>query len=140
MPDATPAPAAEHLRLGRFELIAQIASGGMGTVLLARLAGAGGFQRLFAVKLLHPQFAANAEFVEMLLDEARIAARIHHPNVVATHEVCEHEEHGYYLVMDYVEGFALSDVAAHLGGPAPLRLRLANRVMLDALSGLRAAH
>lgn len=127
-------------QLGRYELIAQIASGGMGTVLLARLAGAGGFQRLFAIKLLHSQYVSDEEFVQMLLDEARIAARIHHPNVVAIHEVGESEEHGYYLVMDYVEGFPLWDIGYHLGKPSPARWRVINRVILDALNGLEAAH
>src|SRR5690606_26631054 len=90
-------------KIGRYELIAEIASGGMATVNLARLSGVGGFQRNVAVKCLHPHLAKNTEFVEMFLDEARLAASIHHPNVVPIQEVGEGVA-GYYLVMDYVEG------------------------------------
>lgn len=128
-------------QLGRYELIAEIARGGMGTVLLARLAGAGGFQRLFAIKLLHRYLADDTEFVEMLLDEARIAARIHHPNVVSIQEVEQSAEHGYYLVMDYVEGFTLWDLANALADvPWRQRARIVLRVVIDALQGLEAAH
>jgi serine/threonine-protein kinase len=128
-------------QLGRYELIAEIASGGMGTVLLARLAGVGGFQRLFAVKLLHKAYAQDHEFVEMLLDEARIAALIHHPNVVSIQEVAESPEHGYYLVMDYVEGFPLWDLGhAMKSAPPQVRWRVVMRAAVDALNGLEAAH
>ena len=90
-PDGTGAPplAATRLKrkgrrvLGRYELIGELARGGMGTVYLARHAGEAGFQRLFAVKVMHAHLAAETAFVDMLRDEARIAARIHHPNVVA---------------------------------------------------------
>src|SRR5687767_3281935 len=85
--------------LDRYELIAEIARGGMGTVMLARLEGAGGFQRFFAIKMMHRHLAEDRQFIDMLLDEARLAARIHHPNVVATVDVCESKV-GYYLVMD----------------------------------------
>jgi serine/threonine-protein kinase len=128
-------------RLGRYELIAGIASGGMGSVVLARLAGVGGFQRLVAIKLLHRHFLNDEEFISMLLDEARIAARIHNPNVVSIQEIVESQEHGYYLVMDYVEGFPLSDVLPMLNGlPWATRWRIVNRVVLDSLHGLHAAH
>ena len=69
-------------RLDRFELIAELASGGMATVFLARLGGVAGFQRLVAIKRLHPHLARDPEFTQMFLDEARLAARLHHPNVV----------------------------------------------------------
>ncbi|MEI8255654.1 MAG: serine/threonine-protein kinase [Deltaproteobacteria bacterium] len=128
-------------RLGRYEVIAEIARGGMGTVLLARLAGAGGFQRLFALKLLHQRYLDDPEFVQMLLDEARIAARINHPNVVSIQEVEESAEHGYFLVMDYVEGFTLADLSAAAGPLAwARRARIVIRVVLDSLQGLEAAH
>ncbi len=127
--------------LGRYEVIAEIARGGMGTVLLARLAGAGGFQRLFAIKLLHRQYLDDPEFIQMLLDEARIAARINHPNVVSIQEVEESAEYGYFLVMDYVEGFTLSDLSAAAGSLAwNRRARIVIRVVLDSLQGLEAAH
>src|ERR1700758_1576588 len=99
-------PADARRRLDRYELIGEIASGGMATVFLARLSGVGGFQRFVAIKRLHPHLAREAEFIQMFLDEARLAARIHHPNVVPILEIGESPE-GYYLVMEYVEGDTL---------------------------------
>jgi serine/threonine protein kinase len=133
-------PTSAGERLDRFELIAELASGGMATVYLGRLGGVAGFQRFVAIKRLHPHLAREPEFVDMFLDEARLAARIHHPNVVPILEIGESDQ-GYYLVMEYIEG----DTAARLlarstqdGGslPAPVALR----IVLDALTGLHAAH
>src|SRR5687768_2359530 len=92
------APMDRRPRIDRYEVLAEIASGGMATVFLGRLAGAGGFQRLVAIKKLHPHLERETEFVEMFLDEARIAARLHHPNVVSTIEVGT-SDRGYFLVM-----------------------------------------
>jgi serine/threonine protein kinase len=127
-------------KLDRFELISELASGGMATVFLARLGGAGGFQRLYAIKRLHPHLATDREFIQMFLDEARLAARIHHPNVVPIHEIGITPS-GYYLVMEYIEG----DTAARLfarsaGAGKKLPIAVGMRIMLDALAGLHAAH
>ena len=86
-------------RLDRYELIGELASGGMATVFLGRLGGVGGFQRFVAIKRLHPHLAHEQEFIEMFLDEARLAAGIHHPHVVPILEVGESDS-GYYLVME----------------------------------------
>ncbi|MFO0630025.1 MAG: serine/threonine-protein kinase [Polyangiales bacterium] len=126
--------------LDRYELIAPIARGGMGSVHLARLAGAGGFQRLYAIKRMHPHLADEEEFVAMLLDEARLAARIHHTNAVAIIDVREHPE-GPFVVMDYVDGVTLARLTAGAASlPWRARTRLALRVICDALAGLHAAH
>src|SRR5260370_37768203 len=85
---ARPAELTPRRRLDRYELIGEIARGGMGTVLLARLAGAGGFSRLFAIKLLHPHLAQDQQFVDMLLDEARMPSRMHHSTAVPIVDVC----------------------------------------------------
>jgi serine/threonine-protein kinase len=128
-------------RLDRYELIAELAAGGMATVFLARIGGAGGFQRFVAIKRLHPHLAHEQEFVEMFLDEARLAASIHHPNVVPILEVGESAV-GYYLVMEYVEGDTLWNLRAASAGLPAGRLdpRFVLRVMIDALLGLHAAH
>jgi serine/threonine-protein kinase len=130
----------EGERLDRFELIAELASGGMATVFLARLVGVAGFQRLVAIKRLHPHLAREPEFVEMFLDEARLAARIHHPNVVPIQEVGESDQ-GYYLVMDYIEGDTLARVLAKAAkNNATVPYGVTIRILLDVLAGLHAAH
>jgi len=129
----------ERRKLDRYEIIAEIASGGMGTVYLARLEGAGGFQRLFAIKLMHPHLAKEPQFVAMLLDEARIAARIHHPNAVGIVDVCESDA-GYYLVMQYIEGFTLDDILDHPTLERRDKIRLGLRILYDGAVGLHSAH
>ncbi|MGC4069832.1 MAG: serine/threonine-protein kinase [Polyangiaceae bacterium] len=135
-----PADPVGRQRVDRYELVGEIASGGMATVFLARRAGVGGFQRFVAIKRLHPHLAEEAEFVEMFLDEARLAALIHHPNVVSITEVGANER-GYYLVMDYVEGDTLArllSIAAERNTVMPIGIGL--RVVIDMLTGLHAAH
>ncbi len=127
-------------RLGRYEIIADIASGGMATVFLGRALGAAGFQRLVAIKCLHPHVAKDAEFVGMFMDEARLAARIRHPNVVPTLDL-ENGPDGLFLVMEYVEGdslLSLLKLTSRAGRkiPAPIAIR----IVLDVLAGLEAAH
>ena len=126
--------------LGRYELLLRIGSGGMAAVYLARARGVAGFQREVAVKIIHPHLSDESEFVQGLLQEARIAARIRHPNVVPVLDVGE-EGSGAYLVMDYVEGDVLSAMArrersAGKRVPSPIALR----ILCDALAGLHAAH
>jgi serine/threonine protein kinase len=112
----------------------------MATVFLARLEGVAGFQRLFAIKRLHPHLAKEAEFVDMFLDEARLAARIHHPNVVPILEVGTSAE-GYYLVMEYIEGDTAARLLARAAqGGKNLPPAAAVRIALDTLNGLHAAH
>jgi eukaryotic-like serine/threonine-protein kinase len=128
------------LRGGRYETLGTIASGGMASVHLGRALGAGGFERLVAIKTMHPHLASEPEFVAMFLDEARLAARIRHPNVVGTIDV-QQDDHGAFLVMEYVEGPSLTGVLralkkAHREAPISIILR----IFLDALGGLHAAH
>ena len=112
----------------------------MATVFLARLSGVGGFQRFVAIKRLHPHLAREPEFIEMFLEEARLAARIHHPNVVPILEIGQSDQ-GYYIVMEYVEGDTLGRLlarSAQTGVRLPVKVGL--RVMIDMLAGLDAAH
>ncbi len=134
----TVAPHARRM-LDRYEIIAEIAKGGMGTVYLARLEGAGGFERLMAIKLMHEHLAEEEQFVTMLLDEARTAASIHHPNAVGIVDVCASPV-GYYLVMNYVDGFSLWQVMTHPALDERDRIRLTTRLIADSLHGLHAAH
>jgi len=112
----------------------------MATVYLGRISGAGGFQRFVAIKRLHPHLAREPEFIQMFLDEARLAARIHHPNVVPILEIGA-TDNGYYLVMEYVEGDTLARLVTFPGRERkPVPLPIAGRIMVDMLTGLHAAH
>lgn len=124
----------------RYEMLTTIASGGMATVYVGRLRGMGGFSRTVAVKRAHPHLLQDPTYRTMLVDEARLAAKLHHPNVVAVLDV-EELEGELSLVMDYVEGTSLYDLieACQAKGP-PLHPRIAMRVALDACAGLHAAH
>src|SRR6476660_6839674 len=93
--------------VGRYAIYDAVASGGMATVHVGRLLGAAGFHRTVAIKRLHPQYAHNKDFSAMFLDEARLAARVQHPNVVPTIDVVATEGE-LFLIMDYVRGESLS--------------------------------
>jgi serine/threonine protein kinase len=112
----------------------------MATVYLGRLSGAGGFQRFVGIKRLHPHLAREPEFIEMFLEEARLAARIHHPNVVPILEIGTSDQ-GYYIVMEYVEGDTLANLIARaVQGGQRVPVRVAVRILVDVLAGLHAAH
>jgi serine/threonine-protein kinase len=111
----------------------------MATVFAGTKLGMAGFERLVAIKCCHPHLSRDQEFITMFLDEARLAARIHHPNVVATLDVGSTDF--LYLVMEYVEGDSLSGLlrrARERQKTVPLEVTL--RVLIDTLSGLHAAH
>ncbi len=118
-------------------MLAEIASGGMGSVYVCRAEGDGGFERIVAIKLLHPHLATNVDFVSMFLDEARLAARIHHHNVVGIHELGIGSR-GHFIVMDYIEGCSLGDLLR--ANPAYRPPDLIAPIMIGALNGLHAAH
>src|SRR5271154_4965512 len=136
-----PAPALLPARaIGRYLLFGEIAAGGMATVHFGRLSGPAGFSRTVAIKRLHPNLAKDPEFVAMFLDEARLAARIRHPNVVPTLDVVATEGE-IFLVMDYVQGESLSRLlhaASERKERAPLPV--AASIMVNVLHGLHAAH
>jgi serine/threonine protein kinase len=126
--------------VGRYELIHRLGHGGMATVYLGRALGTAGFEKLVAVKVIHPHLASEPEFVEMFLDEARIAARIHHPHVVEILDLGR-EDDVFFMVMEYVEGDTLASIVRELRKteermPLPVVLQ----IVVDACEGLAAAH
>jgi eukaryotic-like serine/threonine-protein kinase len=128
------------LILGRYALYDAIATGGMATVHYGRLLGPVGFSRTVAIKRLHAQFARDPEFVSMFLDEARLAARIRHPNVVPTLDVVALEDE-VFLVMDYVQGESLSRLARVTRARGDrIPLQTVSAILCGALHGLHAAH
>lgn len=126
--------------LGRYALFDEIASGGMAAVHYARLMGSVGFTRTVAIKRLHPQLACDPEFVDMFLDEARLAARIRHPNVVPTLDIVS-EGDELFLVMEYVLGETLSKLhkAAKKRGEV-FEPSVSVALAVNLLDGLHAAH
>lgn len=128
------------MRLGKYEVLLELASGGMGVVHVARQVGAAGFSRLVVVKRLHDHLAKEPEFHAMVRDEAALASKILHPNVVPVVDVVE-QEGVLALVLDYVPSVSLSALvkAARARGRV-LPPAVASRVVSDALAGLHAAH
>ncbi len=94
-------------RLGRYEILERLASGGMGEVFVGRFVGPGGFIKPVAVKRIHPHLAGDETFIHMLQDEANVAAAIRHPNIIATIDVGS-EGDNHFVVLDYVSGDSLS--------------------------------
>ncbi len=126
--------------LGRYAMYEQFAAGGMATLHYGRLQGPSGFSRTVAIKRLHAHLSEDPDFVAMFLDEARLAARIHHPNVIQTLDV-ESSEGELFVVLDYVHGDSLSRLlreARRLEEPASPAL--VGTILFGALEGLHAAH
>src|SRR5215831_10607123 len=110
--------------IGRYIVCDEIASGGMATVHVGKLVPVAGFSKIVAIKKLYPEFARNPEFVTRFLDEARIASRVSHPNVVQVLDVVPFEE-GVYLVLDYVDGASLAELVRATGRPISPRIAVA---------------
>jgi serine/threonine-protein kinase len=131
-----PAP----LMLGPYELTQRIATGGMAEVYLARRAGPHGFQKVVAVKRILPQLAQDTDFVAMFVDEARVCARLAHPNIVQVFDFGEHDGE-LYMAMEYVDGTTaarLVRAAASRGEDVPLDAAL--YIALSVLRALDYAH
>jgi serine/threonine-protein kinase len=130
----------EGRQIQRYRIFGAIAAGGMATVHLARLTGPAGFSRIVAMKHLHPHFSADPEFRVMLIDEAWLAARVRHPNVVPILDVLA-EDGDIFIVMEYVHGEPLSVLrrAAEKLALTP-SLPVCSAIMVAALQGLHAAH
>lgn len=127
-------------KIGRYEVLVLLGEGGMGRVCLARVIGPGGFERLVAVKLLHEHLGRRRGFVDMFLDEARVAARIRHPNVVPVLEVGE-DAGQHFIAMDYVSGETLARAMNRLHKhDRRLPSAVAAHLVWGACEGLHAAH
>jgi len=125
--------------LGKYHLIAQLARGGMGDVYLAAAQGPGGFNKLLVVKELKDELSEDESYVAMFLEEARLAARLIHPNIVQTNEVGSEGNH-HFMVMEYLDGRSLHRIDKRLGQPGTFTVGAHLRVIADALLGLHHAH
>jgi serine/threonine protein kinase len=144
MPDVSQAlttdPHRHAIVIGRYLLHRQIARGGMATIHIARLVGDEGFTRIVAAKRLHSEFAEDSDFVAMFLDEARVASKIHHRNVVPVLDVVTTGEE-VVLVQEYVHGAPLHWLlrTAH-EAKVHVPLNVAVAIACGVLAGLQAAH
>ena len=127
-------------RIGRYDVMGRLATGGMAEILLGRLAGPAGFERPVVIKRILPHLARQEMFVEMFLDEARIGAEVRHPNVTQTLELGR-EGDELYLVLEYLEGESAAGLMRRIvarnevldfGHPA--------YIVAEAAAGLQAAH
>jgi serine/threonine protein kinase len=126
--------------IGRYRLLAQLGAGGMADVYLAVMQGERGFNRLVVLKVPKSELKEDTGVVTMLLDEARLVARLNHPNVVHTYEVLREGDRDV-IVMEYLDGYSLAEIVAagaKAGKPMPLWMRL--EIMVHAMTGLSYAH
>jgi eukaryotic-like serine/threonine-protein kinase len=127
-------------QVGRYAIFDRIAAGGMATVHLARLVGSEGFSRVVAVKRMHPHLLENDEFKRMFVAEAKLAARVRHPNVVPILDVLLHKnENELVIVMEYVHGDSLQALLRASQGAA-VPPAIASALIVSTLQGLHAAH
>ena len=126
--------------LGKWEIVRRLGSGGMADVYLAHARGEAGFQKLVAIKIMHNHLARNQRAVDHFLDEARLAARIVHPNVVGIQDLGK-IGNDYVIVMDYVEGVDLEKLLANARmGPRPVPINVGLGILCRICDGLNAAH
>jgi serine/threonine protein kinase len=127
-------------RLGPYELVRQLGRGGFAEVWLAKRTGPGGFESRVAIKTVRIELRTDPTFQQMFTDEAKLAARINHPNVVSIFELGEADD-VLYLVMEYITGRPLN-VLSHMmqraGKPIPVGIIM--RILADTCAGLHAAH
>lgn len=125
--------------IGRYELLTEIASGGMASVYAARVKGAEGFEKLVALKRMLPAISSDPEFQKMFLDEGRLAAHIRSSYVVSTFDLDRHHDGSFYLVMDLVIGASVSSILRGSGG-ALLPIPVVVQIVQHAARGLHDAH
>ncbi|MCC6877705.1 MAG: protein kinase, partial [Sandaracinaceae bacterium] len=130
---------AQPIPFGDYELIERIAEGGISEVWRARSRGAAGFQKTLVIKRVLPSLMARPAFAELLVREAKIAARLSHPNIVQIYDLGE-EGGGYFIAMEYLEGRDLAAALSYRGGGEPLGLTLRLWIAREVARALDFAH
>src|SRR4051794_376160 len=129
-----------HSHLGRYELLARLASGGMGEIFLARLKGAEGFEKLCVIKRVLPHLADDARFRQMLIAEARIASKMSHANICQVYELGETDGQ-LYIAMEYLEGITMLPLLRKSSKEAtPLDLGFIAGIVQQTCDALHYAH
>lgn len=124
---------------GKYRIVAELGQGGTARVWLAVARGPHGFSKLVVLKTMKPELAGEEELAQMFSNEARLAARLNHPNIVQTNEVFDHEGLPI-IVMEYLDGQPLSQILARDRALPVFALPHKLRVLSEVLGGLEAAH
>ena len=124
---------------GKFRDVVELGKGGMGDVFLTVASGPVGFNKLLVVKRLRESLESDPDFLQMFLNEARLAARLNHPNIVHTYEV-GFDGSRHYIAMEYLQGQSLNRIIRRAGANGALSLEMQLCVLADALAGLHYAH
>jgi serine/threonine-protein kinase len=128
-----------HETFGRYRLLGLLGQGGMGRLYIAERRGVQGFVKVVALKRILPHLADSPQLRDMFLNEARIAARLEHPNIVATYELGE-VEGKYFISMEYLPGEDLSAVIGRCQGGQPIPIEIAAGLAQQVAKGLQYAH
>ena len=147
MIEALPLPTGDEVvvgqTIGKYEVLQRLAAGGMAEIFLARMVGVLGFDKLVVIKRILPHLASRNDFIQMFLDEARIATTLNHANIVQTHEVGVHGK-SYFMVMEYLAGDDVRSIVRRIGAGAGATPRVplehALTVAVGVAAGLHYAH
>ena len=127
-------------RLGRYEIVKPLGRGGTAELLLARATGMSAFERHVVIKRIRPEVAVDSRFVQMFLDEARVAASLHHQHIIQVHDVGE-QDGAYFFAMEYIHGEDLRAIIAKVSERREtVPLELACQIVAAAAAGLHHAH
>jgi len=127
-------------RVGRFTITSHLATGGMAELFIAKQEAVGGFEKDLVLKMLQERYARNARVVEMFLDEARLAAKLNHQNIVHVYDVDE-ADGVRYIAMEYIHGETLTDIIRRsIARQAFLPLEHALHIVAETAAGLAYAH
>ena len=127
------------MHLGKYELLEALGEGGMAEVWKARATGPAGFKRTLVLKRILPRFAEERHFIDMFLEEARLSAQLHHPNIVAVHDLGDTDGH-YFIVMEYLRGRTLNQTMRALLASGPTKIGMAVFVVREMARALGYAH
>jgi len=133
-------PPAMHEQFGRYILQERIAIGGMAEIFKAKAPGLGGFEKILAIKRLHPRYSEDADFIEMLIDEARISVELSHSNIAQIFDLGKVEDH-YFIAMEFIDGRDLYRTMKRLKDRrVPFPIDGAAWVAAECAAGLDYAH
>ena len=133
-------PPFKRVTIGRYDVIYPLASGGMATVYVGRLSGMAGFEKLVTLKIIHSHLATQHQFVDMFLDEARLAAKIHHPNIGEIYEIVE-DDGQLFIAAEFVDGRSLNHLLrASRKQRIPISHSTAAWICAEICRGLQTVH